>query len=104
MPPNVGAEVPTPAANPEGGSDLPRDHTEQRDGRPTPAKVKRLSVSDGNLDTASIAPGTDAAPEVERPRCRRCRHVVWAPESVATGLGRVCRRRARAALVEAVAA
>lgn len=37
----------------------------------------------------------------ERPRCRRCGHPVFSPESIRLGVGRDCRRRARAAGVVA---
>lgn len=48
-----------------------------------------------NDDTHSLLPN--------RPRCRHCGHAVWAEESIATGIGRDCRRLLKRGGLEAVA-
>lgn len=61
--------------------------TNPRESRPHPGEgEKRLSVSDGNLDSSSVA-------RTDRPRCVICGHAVWHPLSVSTGMGRECRRK-----------
>lgn len=39
--------------------------TYSRESRPTPAKVERLNVSDGNLDTFTVPPTTDPRTDLD---------------------------------------
>lgn len=60
--------------------------------RGRPVTIQTASRMSTLTDSPSVPSQTD-----DRPRCRKCQHVVWTERSIASGLGTDCRRAERRA-------